>query len=135
LARLYADTSFYVALLIRSDGLAREARRLAQRHTNDQIYTSEPVLVEIFAHVTRANQHVKREALGLVDDLRNDPLVEIIPQTPELFNDGIELYRRRLDHEYSLTDCMSMSICKRLGISDVLTHDNHFAQEGFTLLL
>jgi hypothetical protein len=30
---------------------------------------------------------------------------------------------------------MSMSICKRLGISDVLTHDNHFAQEGFTLLL
>ena len=121
--------------MIRSDNLAREAARLAQRHSNDRIYTSEPVLIEIFGHITRANQRVKREALGLLEDLRSDLLVEIIPQTPKLFNDGLDPYRRRLDKGYSLTDCMSMSICKWLGIAEVLTHDNHFAQEGFTLLL
>ncbi len=43
--------------------------------------------------------------------------------------------RPRLDKEYSLTDCMGMVICREYGITDVLTHDHHFAQEGFTILL
>lgn len=39
-----------------------------------------------------------------------------------------------LDKGYSLTDCSSMCVMKTLGITDVLTHDKHFAQEGFHLL-
>jgi hypothetical protein len=30
---------------------------------------------------------------------------------------------------------MSMVVCSELGLSDVLTHDLHFVQEGFTILL
>jgi hypothetical protein len=30
---------------------------------------------------------------------------------------------------------MSMIVCREQGISDVLTHDEHFRQEGFTILL
>ncbi len=43
--------------------------------------------------------------------------------------------RNRPDKGYSLTDCMSMIACRDLGITDVLTHDRHFAQEGFAVLL
>ena len=64
-----------------------------------------------------------------------DPAWMLIRQTPELFDRAFDLYRRRLDKGYSLTDCMSMVVCTDLGISDVLSHDRHFAQEGFTGLL
>jgi hypothetical protein len=30
---------------------------------------------------------------------------------------------------------MSMEICRERGITSVLTHDRHFAQEGFEVLL
>lgn len=59
----------------------------------------------------------------------------MIRQTPELFDAGLELYHRRPDKGYSLTDCMSMAICTEQKIEQVLTHDRHFAQEGFEILL
>jgi len=47
---------------------------------------------------------------------------------------GLELYKHRPDKEYSLTDCISMQMMRQLGITDVLTQDRHFTQEGFTIL-
>ncbi len=45
------------------------------------------------------------------------------------------LQRSRLDKGYSLTDCISMNVCRKLGIKEILTHDRHFEQEGFEILL
>lgn len=35
---------------------------------------------------------------------------------------------------YSLTDCRSMLAMRTLAISEVLSNDHHFTQEGFTVL-
>ncbi len=64
-----------------------------------------------------------------------DPLVVVHPQTHQSFLEGLALYKARPDKAYSLTDCISMALMNHLGISKVLTHDSHFAQEGFSLLL
>jgi len=37
--------------------------------------------------------------------------------------------------EYGLTDCISMHTMRERSITDILTHDDHFRQEGFTVLL
>jgi predicted nucleic acid-binding protein len=71
----------------------------------------------------------------MIDALRDDAAVTIVRQTAELFGAGLNLYRRRPDKGYSLTDCMSMIVCQQFDVTDVLTHDQHFAQESFTLLL
>ena len=74
-------------------------------------------------------------AVGLVDTLYGDSRTMVVPQTHSLFRAGLELYRRRPDKGYSLTDCMSMAICTEQQIEQVLTHDRHFEQEGFEILL
>jgi len=51
------------------------------------------------------------------------------------FLKALELYESRLDKGYSLTDCISMNVCRELGIKEILTHDRHFEQEGFKILL
>ena len=61
--------------------------------------------------------------------------VLVIPQTRELFLNGLALYESRPDKFYSLTDCISMYLMKSMGIKDILTNDSHFAQEGFNLLI
>jgi predicted nucleic acid-binding protein len=50
------------------------------------------------------------------------------------FLGGLELYRARPDKGYSLTDCISMHTMRGLGITDALTNDRHFEQEGFRAL-
>ncbi|MDX2229976.1 MAG: hypothetical protein NW220_10080 [Leptolyngbyaceae cyanobacterium bins.349] len=61
--------------------------------------------------------------------------MEVISQTHASFQSGVELFQSRLDKGYSLTDCISMQTMRQLGISEVLTHDKHFTQEGFVILL
>jgi predicted nucleic acid-binding protein len=40
-----------------------------------------------------------------------------------------------LDKAYSLTDCISMNAMRERGLTDILTNDHHFTQEGFHILL
>ena len=58
----------------------------------------------------------------------------MIPQSRSSFLDALTLYEARPDKGYSLTDCRSMLALRALGLSEVLTHDHHFTQEGFTIL-
>ena len=58
-----------------------------------------------------------------------------MPQTRESFLRGLDLYAKRSDKEYSLVDCISMTAMRDNGITDILTNDHHFAQEGFHVLI
>ena len=62
-------------------------------------------------------------------------VVLVIAQSRESFHSGLELYRARPDKGYSLTDCISMRTMRREGITEVLTNDRHFEQEGLRALL
>ncbi len=107
-----------------------------QRFTADiGLVSADPIFVEVLAHVSRLGPAARATAAAMIDELRADDAVTIVRQTPELFDAGLNLYRRRLDKGYGLTDCMSMFVCQQSGITDVLTHDRHFEQECFTLLL
>ena len=47
---------------------------------------------------------------------------------------GLALYAARPDKGYSLTDCISMATMRKKGLTEVLTNDRHFEQEGFRAL-
>jgi predicted nucleic acid-binding protein len=64
-----------------------------------------------------------------------DPRIQIEPCSDALFSAGLELYRRRADKSWSLTDCMSFVVMWREGITEALTGDHHFEQAGFVALL
>ena len=66
---------------------------------------------------------------------RSDPNVHIIPASHDLFQQGCELYFKRPDKNWSLTDCTSFVVMKEYGLTDALTTDHHFEQAGFTVLL
>ena len=65
----------------------------------------------------------------------DDPDIEVLPIHSSLFLSGLNLDEQRLDKGYSMVDCISMMTMKNRDISEVLTHDKHFSQEGFNILL
>lgn len=62
------------------------------------------------------------------------PVIRVIPQSRESFLAGLQLYRARPDKGYSLVDCISMQTMCKEGLTEVLTNDRHFEQEGFRAL-
>ena len=69
------------------------------------------------------------------ENLLADPNVTVVPASPDLFRAGLDLYGRRLDKEWSLTDCTSFVVMREQGLTEALTGDHHFEQAGFKALL
>ena len=69
-----------------------------------------------------------------VEAMLTDPGIRVIPQSHDSFVAGFNLYRARPDKGYSLVDCISMQTMGKEGLTDVLTNDRHFEQEGFRAL-
>jgi hypothetical protein len=60
--------------------------------------------------------------------------VEIVFTDPVLWSKGWQIYEKRLDKAWSLTDCVSLAVMNDRGISDALTSDRHFVQAGYHAL-
>ena len=64
-----------------------------------------------------------------------DDGIEVVELTTDVFTAGLDLYEMRPDKDYSLADCVCMQVMRQSGISEALTYDHHFEQEGFVALL
>lgn len=100
-----------------------------------QIITTGEVLTEMLNYYAERGVNQRVAATHLVRSILVDVKIEIISSTAESFLDGLTFYESRRDKGYSLTDCISMNVCRTRGILNVLTHDHHFEQEGFHTLL
>jgi predicted nucleic acid-binding protein len=60
---------------------------------------------------------------------------EVVSQSTSLWIAGLELYESHMDKTYSMTDCISMVVCRRRRIRQVLTADRDFERGGFEILL
>jgi uncharacterized protein len=133
--RVFADALYWVALAHRKDQWHRRAVLASQQLGAVPLVTTDEVLDEFLAHFSGYGHRLRVRAAHTVRDLFSNPSIEIIPQTRQSFLDGLALYESRPDKEYSLTDCISMNAMRAEGIAEILTHDDHFKQEGFTILL
>jgi predicted nucleic acid-binding protein len=95
----------------------------------------EEVFDEFLAHLSKHGPILRGVAVRTVEEALSDPSAIVKPQSHQSFLDGLALYKARPDKGYSLTDCISMVVMRQEGIREILTHDDHFTQEGFVRLL
>ena len=74
-------------------------------------------------------------AREIVVDLMVNATTRVVPHSRSAFLDGLRLYFARSDNGCSLVDCSSMEIMRREDLTEVLTNDRHFDQEGFRAVL
>jgi predicted nucleic acid-binding protein len=130
--RVFADTYFFVCLVNPKDEHLQTAREFLATFGGGVITTAW-VITELANTLSKAvNRHL---FLNLYADLRTDRRVSIEPPTQVLFEKGLELYAKRPDKDWSLTDCISFVVMEHEGLTEALTNDHHFEQAGFTTLL
>jgi uncharacterized protein len=131
---VFADTFHWLALARPRDAWHAAAWRWAGTNPSTHIVTTDEVLTEVLNALAGTGPAGRAYAAATVRDVRNDSQVLVLPQTRADFDAALALYEARPDKGYSLTDCRSMLALRSLGVSQVLTNDHHFTQEGFTIL-
>ena len=129
---VFADAFYYLALLAADDEAHDRAVDLTLA-LRARMVTTTWVLTEVADGLAKTRN--RKLFNKLIDRLRNDPTVIIVPPSLVLFDASAALYRRRADKEWSLTDCVSFVVMERKHITEALTGDHHFEQAGFVALL
>lgn len=129
---LFADTWFFVALADPFDSHHLRAVRLNEAIRHSPLLMHDAVLTEVLSFFSGQGARIRARAVESVRHaLRQHEVVHV---DQRMFHVALDLYAARPDKEYSLVDCMSMTLMRQRGVTHILTNDHHFQQEGFTVL-
>lgn len=132
---VFVDTVYWVAVINPHDQWHAPAIEASSMLGGTNLLTTDAVLAEVLNYFSGLGERLRRNATANVRAILANKHIETIFVDRDDFFAGFELYEARPDKRYSLTDCVSMTIMRKRAITDVLTHDGHFNQEGFRILL
>ena len=132
---VFADTLFWIAVINPLDQWHENAIEAERGIEGRSLVATESVLLEGLNYFSGYGAESRDRAVRIAYRLLKRADVLILEQTRAIFIEGVERYQNPTDKGYSLTDCISMNAMQSLGITEVLTHDRHFAQEGFLILM
>ncbi len=144
--KVFADTVYWIATINPNDQWANAARAAkSQLGQQTLLVTTDEVLAEVLTAFSKTGRRqsgceeqgtrLREAVVEAVEKIRANPNVEVIPQSRDSFDRGLELYKARADKDYSLTDCVSMNVVRDRSIQKILSADHHFEQEGFIILM
>jgi predicted nucleic acid-binding protein len=92
------------------------------------------VLAE-FVALAQARRLPRMVALTFVSDLVENPDIDMVWVDKALHHAAMSLLMARPDKTYSLCDAVSFVLMRQRHVTEALTTDHHFEQEGFQRLL
>lgn len=130
--RLFADTSYFIALLYPKDKFHRSAVNITDG-LEVPLITTQWVMAELGNFMCIKGQRTQfLKCLKMVQSGYDNLLLGADDQS---FWAGVRLYESRNDKEWSLVDCISFAVMDRFGLRDALSADHHFQQAGYHALL
>ena len=132
---VFLDTSFVIALENKDDPHHARAKDIDDELLRDEaiLIFHWGILIEIADGYARFARRTR--GLELLARLTSESGYDLFPITETLPQAGLDLYRARIDKDWSLTDCISFILMKQRGVTESLTADSHFRQAGFKALL
>jgi predicted nucleic acid-binding protein len=132
---VFVDTHYWIAIANPKDQWHEAAKIARNVLGNVKLVTTDEVLIEFLSGLSSYGTALRAQGAKIVRAILDNPSVSVVPQSRPSFLNALAFYESRKDKQYSLVDCISMVTMTSRSITDVLTHDRHFSQEGFNVLI
>lgn len=132
--RIFVDTGAWLALHDKQDRFHAQAVAARTRIEKEKIelVTSDFVFDESLTFIRYRASHSAAVLFGT--SLIQSSIVTMLSVDRDLLLLSFELFKKYKDQDFSLTDCTSFVLMKRLKITTCFTFDAHFSQMGFASL-
>lgn len=133
--KVFLDTSFITALSVENDSYHEIAQCWARRITQNRglMITHQGVLLGIGDAFSAPAW--RKMAVELINYLQHDPTVKIVPISTVLIHEALQLFAAQSDKNWGMSDCLSFTVMRQLGLDAALTTNPNFIQAGFRALL
>ena len=133
---VFIDSIYLIALTLERDQWHDAAQHASELLGARRTITTDGVISEFLAGTARARPSVRNQAARIATDLSEAGNVEVVEQTRELMDAGIDAYRGEFRHtRLSLQDCIAILVMRERGITEALTADQEFLRAGITPLM
>jgi len=132
---VFVDTLYWVAMANPNDPWHEAAKSAKKALGEIRQVTTDEVLIEFLSSLSKYGELLRVQGARIVRAILSNASVSVVPQSRQSFLNALEFYEDRKDKQYSLVDCISMMTMTNRSITDVLTNDHHFSQEGFKVLI
>ena len=106
---------------------------IAARKTEvNSFVTTDYVLDEAVTLTRFAHSH--RKAVQLAEATLASQFVRVIYSDQDLFSEGMSIFKKYSEKEWSFTDCISFAAMTKYGLRTAFTFDPHFKQFGFSAI-
>ena len=131
---LFLDANHLIALEVSDDQHHDDAWQHWTKllESSPFLVTTSYVLDEVVTFLNSRRQHSKAVRVG--NNLLAASPIQLIHVDEGLFYEGWQFFEQHADKTFSLTDCISFVVMKRLEMTEALTFDKHFDQAGFVKL-
>jgi predicted nucleic acid-binding protein len=129
---MFLDTSGLLCLHHKPEPFHDQARTL---YKQARIRLTHSYVLAEFVALATIRRLPRLPALTYINDLLENPDIETIWVDETLHRAAMTLLLARQDKTYSLCDAVSFVLMQRRNITEGLTTDHHFEQEGFRRLL
>jgi predicted nucleic acid-binding protein len=126
------DTSGLLCVLNSAEPLHPLACELLSKSTIRLVHSY--VIAELLP-LSNTRRVSRQKVIDYIAAIVDDPSVELVWVDKALQVEAVSLLDRRPDKDYSLCDAVSFVLMRQYNLTDALTTDKHFEQEGFTRLL
>jgi predicted nucleic acid-binding protein len=127
------DTSGLLCYIHQNEPQHQEAAQLLNNASRKSLAHSY-VLAELIA-LALIRRFPRPAVLAFVMDLLDTADIETVWVDEQLHRAAMQLLIDRQDKTYSLCDAVSFVLMRQRGMTEALTTDRHFEQEGFVRLL
>jgi predicted nucleic acid-binding protein len=129
---IFVDTSAFLAILNRSDEFHTEAAPhwVDYVKAGEHLFTSNYVVSETCA---LAQNRIGMQAVRrLFEEML--PVVVLHWIDRSVHETGVAMLLAANRRQLSLVDCTSFAVMREIGIASAFTFDDHFAEQGFTIV-
>jgi len=129
---MFVDTSGFFSIHSEADKHHEKADEI-YNHSWFRLTTN--YVLDEFVALASARKLSREKILAFSEEVLIDETVEIVWINKNLHTKAVELLKKRKDKSYSLCDAVSFAIMRERRITEALSTDHHFEQEGFIRLL
>jgi len=136
--KVFADTSFLIALYDNTDEYSKSAHKILKslKDTLQEVFISDYIFDETVTLLLDTHHYygyLRAKAFNADVTLKKVCHLTFISEI--LFEQARDIFfRYNKDKSWSFTDCTSFALMKDFDINRVLSFDKHFSEMGFKLL-
>jgi uncharacterized protein len=134
--RVFVDTGAWIGIAVARDEM-HEAAAAYARHlaaSKASLFTTNYILAEAYTRIRYDDGHAKAIVFDtLIREMIRRRHLTVRWMTPALHDEALEIFRRYDDHMFSIVDCASFVVARRLRVREVFGFDHDFATMSFVL--